>query len=58
MIASSKVGANAADCEVRTFVDFLAEKFGPEPYWDAWRNSAAPAGKGGQRAAARRKVAS
>lgn len=23
--------------KVRTFVDFLAEKFGPEPYWDAWR---------------------
>ena len=22
--------------KVRTFVDFLAEKFGPEPYWDAW----------------------
>jgi DNA-binding transcriptional LysR family regulator len=23
--------------KVRTFVDFLAEKFGPEPYWDAWQ---------------------
>lgn len=23
--------------KVRTFVDFLAGKFGPEPYWDAWR---------------------
>lgn len=22
--------------KVRTFVDFLAERFGPEPYWDAW----------------------
>jgi DNA-binding transcriptional LysR family regulator len=22
--------------KVRTFVDFLAAKFGPEPYWDAW----------------------
>ena len=22
--------------KVRTFVDFLAEKLGPEPYWDAW----------------------
>lgn len=29
--------------KVRTFVDFLAEKFGPEPYWDAWaRKQAAP----------------
>jgi DNA-binding transcriptional LysR family regulator len=26
--------------KVRTFVDFLAEKFGPEPYWDAWRKPA------------------
>jgi DNA-binding transcriptional LysR family regulator len=25
--------------KVRTFVDFLAEKFGPEPYWDAWRRA-------------------
>jgi DNA-binding transcriptional LysR family regulator len=23
--------------KVRTFVDFLAWKFGPEPYWDAWQ---------------------
>jgi DNA-binding transcriptional LysR family regulator len=22
--------------KVRTFVDFLAERFGPEPYWDGW----------------------
>jgi DNA-binding transcriptional LysR family regulator len=22
--------------KVRTFVDFLVEKFGPEPYWDTW----------------------
>jgi DNA-binding transcriptional LysR family regulator len=22
--------------KVRTFVDFLAGRFGPEPYWDAW----------------------
>jgi DNA-binding transcriptional LysR family regulator len=30
--------------KVRTFVDFLAEKFGPEPYWDAWstRTAAGP----------------
>jgi DNA-binding transcriptional LysR family regulator len=27
--------------KVRTFVDFLAEAFGPEPYWDAWRTSSA-----------------
>jgi len=27
--------------KVRTFVDFLAEAFGPEPYWDAWRASSA-----------------
>jgi DNA-binding transcriptional LysR family regulator len=27
--------------KVRTFVDFLAEKFGPEPYWDAWQRKAA-----------------
>jgi DNA-binding transcriptional LysR family regulator len=26
--------------KVRTFVDFLAEKFGPEPYWDAWARRA------------------
>lgn len=26
--------------KVRTFVDFLAEKFGPEPYWDAWARKA------------------
>jgi DNA-binding transcriptional LysR family regulator len=30
--------------KVRTFVDFLAEKFGPEPYWDAWMR-AAPSAK-------------
>jgi DNA-binding transcriptional LysR family regulator len=29
--------------KVRTFVDFLAEKFGPEPYWDAWRKPAVAA---------------
>jgi hypothetical protein len=28
--------------KVRTFVDFLAETFGPEPYWDAWRKAPAP----------------
>jgi DNA-binding transcriptional LysR family regulator len=22
--------------KVRTFVDFLAERFGPDPYWDSW----------------------
>jgi DNA-binding transcriptional LysR family regulator len=27
--------------KVRTFVDFLAEQFGPEPYWDAWMNAPA-----------------
>jgi DNA-binding transcriptional LysR family regulator len=27
--------------KVRTFVDYLAEKFGPEPYWDAWQRNAA-----------------
>ena len=32
--------------KVRTFVDFLAEKFGPEPAWDAWsRAKPAPAVK-------------
>jgi DNA-binding transcriptional LysR family regulator len=28
--------------KVRTFVDFLAEKFGPEPYWDAWLRAHKP----------------
>jgi DNA-binding transcriptional LysR family regulator len=28
--------------KVRTFVDFLAAKFGPEPYWDAWRTAPKP----------------
>ncbi len=28
--------------KVRTFVDFLAEKFGPEPYWDAWLRARKP----------------
>lgn len=28
--------------KVRTFVDFLAEKFGPEPYWDAWAKAPIP----------------
>ena len=27
--------------KVRTFVDFLAGRFGPEPYWDAWAGAAA-----------------
>ncbi len=32
--------------KVRTFVDFLAEKFGPEPAWDAWsRATPEPAAK-------------
>lgn len=22
--------------KVRAFVDFLADAFGPDPYWDAW----------------------
>lgn len=25
--------------KVRTFVDFLAEKLGPEPYWDRWQRT-------------------
>jgi DNA-binding transcriptional LysR family regulator len=25
--------------KVRTFVDFLAGQFGPEPYWDAWTHA-------------------
>ena len=35
--------------KVRTFVDFLAEKFGPEPYWDAWRKPPARPLKAGKR---------
>jgi DNA-binding transcriptional LysR family regulator len=35
--------------KVRTFVDFLAETFGPEPYWDAWRKAPAPERKRRQR---------
>ena len=35
--------------KVRTFVDFLAEKFGPEPYWDAWRMPPARPLKAGKR---------
>jgi DNA-binding transcriptional LysR family regulator len=31
--------------KVRTFVDFLAEKFGPEPYWDAWLRPAKAASR-------------
>jgi DNA-binding transcriptional LysR family regulator len=27
--------------KVRTFVDFLAARFGPEPYWDAWADAGA-----------------
>jgi len=38
--------------KVRTFVDFLAEKFGPEPYWDAW---SAPGAAGQSKAPQRRK---
>ena len=26
--------------KVRSFIDFLAERFGPEPYWDAGINTA------------------
>ncbi len=32
--------------KVRTFVDFLVERFGDEPAWDAWRRSSGRAGKG------------
>ncbi|HYM32356.1 MAG TPA: LysR family transcriptional regulator [Candidatus Cybelea sp.] len=28
--------------KVRAFVDFLGEKFGPEPYWDAWITQGEP----------------
>ena len=42
--------------KVRTFVDFLAEKFGPEPYWDAW--SAAGTAPQGNSPSRRRKPAS
>ena len=33
--------------KVRTFVDFLAEKFGPQPYWDQWEIAASGKTKGG-----------
>ena len=29
--------------KVRVFIDFLADAFGPEPYWDAWLNRRRPA---------------
>jgi len=36
--------------KVRTFVDFLAEKFGPEPYWDAWAQASSKIRTRGRRA--------
>jgi DNA-binding transcriptional LysR family regulator len=39
--------------KVRTFVDFLAEKLGPEPYWDAW--SKVPPGSRDKRPRPRRR---
>jgi DNA-binding transcriptional LysR family regulator len=30
--------------KVRTFVDLLAERFGPEPYWDQWNKAASLSG--------------
>jgi DNA-binding transcriptional LysR family regulator len=35
--------------KVRTFVDFLAEKFGPEPYWDGWRQRSGRGARPGKR---------
>lgn len=39
--------------KVRRFVDFLVERFGPEPPWDAWMREAAP-----PRGAARKRAVS
>jgi DNA-binding transcriptional LysR family regulator len=31
--------------KLRSFVDFLAARFGPEPYWDRWRERSATTGR-------------
>jgi DNA-binding transcriptional LysR family regulator len=39
--------------KVRSFVDFLAARFGPEPFWDAWAAPASRAKPAGQIASAK-----